>query len=64
MKDVRCNHCGKKLAIAAYIEIQIKCTRCKTINHFLRADEPLNQSVENAGEGGNNGQNTEGATRP
>lgn len=39
MKNVNCGHCGRKLAIAEYIEIQIKCPRCKTLNH-LRAESP------------------------
>ncbi|MES1977567.1 MAG: Com family DNA-binding transcriptional regulator [Pseudomonadota bacterium] len=38
MQDVRCGSCGKKLAVAAYSRLQIKCARCGTLND-LRAGE-------------------------
>ncbi|MEW4983055.1 MAG: Com family DNA-binding transcriptional regulator [Cycloclasticus sp.] len=39
MIEVRCNRCSKLLAKALFKQIEIKCTRCKTIN-FLKANEP------------------------
>ncbi len=35
-KDIRCGQCQKKLAVGRYIEMEIKCPRCGTIN-YLRA---------------------------
>lgn len=32
--DIRCGQCGRKLAIGRYIEITIKCPRCRAINHL------------------------------
>lgn len=53
MKDVRCGNCNKKLAQASYIEIQIKCPRCRTLNH-LKATEPLNLNAKSVDFGGLN----------
>ncbi len=50
MEDVRCYDCGRKLAVADFKEIQIKCPRCKALNHHVKATEPLDGSP-----GGNNG---------
>ena len=38
MKDIRCGACGRKLGAGIFIELQIKCGRCKTIN-YLRSNE-------------------------
>lgn len=39
MQDIRCGCCGRKLGMGVFIELQIKCTRCKTVN-FLRVENP------------------------
>ncbi|OYZ76100.1 MULTISPECIES: Com family DNA-binding transcriptional regulator [unclassified Polaromonas] len=36
MQDVRCGACSKKLAVATFERLQIKCSRCGTLND-LRA---------------------------
>ncbi|QLG93396.1 Com family DNA-binding transcriptional regulator [Pseudomonas yamanorum] len=41
MEDIRCGHCGRKLAaVRGFIELQIKCPRCRTLNH-LKAESLL-----------------------
>lgn len=50
MKEVRCSHCLKKLAVASFTEIQIKCPRCKTLNH-QKAVEPPTRCVQSAQKG-------------
>ncbi|WP_073673012.1 Com family DNA-binding transcriptional regulator [Pseudomonas aeruginosa] len=41
MQDIRCGQCDRKLAAASgYTEIQIKCPRCRTLNH-LKAESLL-----------------------
>jgi phage FluMu protein Com len=37
MQELRCGACRKKLGAGIFIEIQIKCPRCKTMN-YLRAE--------------------------
>ncbi|MBX9268736.1 Com family DNA-binding transcriptional regulator [Chromobacterium violaceum] len=32
--DIRCGQCGRKLASGRYIELTIKCPRCRTLNHL------------------------------
>ncbi|MGE8356399.1 MAG: Com family DNA-binding transcriptional regulator [Microvirgula sp.] len=32
--DIRCGHCGRKLAEGRYIHLTIKCPRCRAINHL------------------------------
>ncbi|MBL4576759.1 MAG: Com family DNA-binding transcriptional regulator [Opitutaceae bacterium] len=39
MQEIRCGACGRKLAMGIFIELQIKCARCKTVN-FLRVENP------------------------
>ncbi len=34
MKEIRCAHCGKKLAEGRYLELSIKCPRCRHFNHY------------------------------
>jgi phage FluMu protein Com len=41
MKEIRCGHCQRKLAVGRYIELQIKCPRCGVINH-LKAESHTN----------------------
>ncbi len=33
-QDIRCGQCQRKLATGLYIELQIKCPRCGTLNHL------------------------------
>ena len=38
MQEIRCGECGKKLAMALYTKLSIKCPRCKRFNEYeLRA---------------------------
>ncbi|WP_424966550.1 Com family DNA-binding transcriptional regulator [Metapseudomonas otitidis] len=54
MQDIRCGHCGRKLAAASgFNEIQIKCPRCRTLNH-LKA-ESLPSAPPSAAPGGHIG---------
>lgn len=39
MKDVRCGACSKLLARAVFERVQIKCSRCSTLND-VRAKSP------------------------
>ncbi|WP_085684101.1 MULTISPECIES: Com family DNA-binding transcriptional regulator [unclassified Pseudomonas] len=35
MQDIRCGHCCRKRAAASgFTELQIKCPRCRTLNHL------------------------------
>ncbi|WP_426713418.1 Com family DNA-binding transcriptional regulator [Chromobacterium violaceum] len=42
--DIRCGQCGRKLAAGRYIELIIKCPRCRTLNHLkaesLQSERP------------------------
>ncbi len=40
MKEIRCCKCGKKLAEGTYIELSIKCDRCKFINNLKAMSLP------------------------
>lgn len=40
MQEIRCRCCGRLLAKAQFQELEIKCSRCKTLN-FLKVIEPL-----------------------
>ncbi|MFY2090151.1 Com family DNA-binding transcriptional regulator [Achromobacter xylosoxidans] len=45
MEELRCNCCGRKLAeFAGLVRINIKCSRCKTVNAFSMAESA--QSAE------------------
>lgn len=45
MQDIRCGHCCRKLAAASgFQELQIKCPRCRTLNH-LKAQSLDRKSV-------------------
>ncbi|WP_122665490.1 Com family DNA-binding transcriptional regulator [Pseudomonas viridiflava] len=40
LKDCRCGKCKRLLArVGEYTELQIKCSRCGTLNH-VRAESP------------------------
>lgn len=61
MEEVRCGRCGKKLAIADYRMLEIKCPRCGQLNHFeLRAGSPEPERRERYGKGGDDGGEQEG----
>jgi len=45
MQEIRCGACGRKLGVGIFIELQIKCARCKTMN-FLRVTNPLPEHRE------------------
>ncbi|WP_374557835.1 Com family DNA-binding transcriptional regulator [Aquitalea pelogenes] len=38
--DIRCGHCGRKMAEGQYITLSIKCPRCRTLNHFKATSHP------------------------
>ena len=41
MQDIRCGHCCRKLAAASgFQELQIKCPRCRTLNHLKAQSLP------------------------
>ncbi|MFP0199071.1 Com family DNA-binding transcriptional regulator [Pseudomonas sp. PHC1] len=41
MQDIRCGHCCRKLAAASgFTELQIKCPRCRTLNHLKATSFP------------------------
>ncbi|MEB2854096.1 Com family DNA-binding transcriptional regulator [Pseudomonas atacamensis] len=41
MQDLRCGHCCRKLAAASgFTELQIKCPRCRTLNHLKAPSLP------------------------
>ncbi|MBN3005587.1 Com family DNA-binding transcriptional regulator [Chromobacterium alkanivorans] len=40
MQDIRCGHCQRKLAEGRYIEITIKCPRCRAYNTLKAAEPP------------------------
>ncbi|WP_309822278.1 Com family DNA-binding transcriptional regulator [Acidovorax delafieldii] len=44
MEEIRCGHCGRKLAEAVFEQISIKCPRCGTMNH-LRALSPSRERL-------------------
>ena len=45
MQEIRCGACGRKLGTGIFIELQIKCNRCKTMN-FLRVSNPIPEHHE------------------
>ncbi|AXE33132.1 Com family DNA-binding transcriptional regulator [Chromobacterium phragmitis] len=38
--EIRCGQCGRKLATGRYIELTIKCPRCRTLNHLKAESLP------------------------
>lgn len=54
MEDIRCGKCNRKLAVARFIEIEIKCPRCGTVN-YQKAAEPPTSCAPSATNGGQNG---------
>ncbi|MCI3908843.1 Com family DNA-binding transcriptional regulator [Pseudomonas viridiflava] len=46
MQEIRCGHCARKLAaVSGFFELQIKCPRCRTLNH-LKAESLLPERLE------------------
>lgn len=39
MQDIRCGSCSRKLGVGEFTVLEIKCPRCKTLNH-VRAASP------------------------
>ncbi len=50
-KEVRCGHCNRLLGKGEVLDFEMKCPRCKTINH-VRAESPCSEPPE-----GQNGAN-------
>ncbi|WP_215782003.1 Com family DNA-binding transcriptional regulator [Paludibacterium sp. B53371] len=40
MNDIRCGQCGRKLASGRYLELLIKCPRCRAMNHLKAESLP------------------------
>ncbi|WP_090322581.1 Com family DNA-binding transcriptional regulator [Nitrosomonas oligotropha] len=57
MQEIRCGQCNKKLAEAVFIQLNIKCPRCGTLNrlsagsalqeHPLSVDSRMTQNGRN-----------------
>ncbi|WP_318646592.1 Com family DNA-binding transcriptional regulator [Pseudomonas sp. Pdm06] len=46
MQEIRCGECHRKLAtVRSFTELQIKCPRCRTLNH-LKAPSLLSECPE------------------
>ncbi|MFV3367549.1 Com family DNA-binding transcriptional regulator [Pseudomonas sp. NY15435] len=61
LKEVRCGKCGRLLAkVGQLTELQIKCSRCGTLNH-QKAESLPNRAPPSAGHGGHHGTTKEGA---
>ncbi|MFZ2328836.1 MAG: Com family DNA-binding transcriptional regulator [Rhodoferax sp.] len=39
MQEVRCGNCRRKLAMADFVRLEIKCSRCGILN-LMRAESP------------------------
>lgn len=40
-QDIRCGECNRKLGAGQYIQLNIKCPRCGTMNHLKAASLPV-----------------------
>jgi phage FluMu protein Com len=56
MQEIRCN-CGRLLAKAIYISIEIKCPRCKALN-YMKVTEPHTQAPRVPEQGQTRGKTT------
>ncbi|WP_325436895.1 Com family DNA-binding transcriptional regulator [Pseudomonas nitroreducens] len=55
MTDIRCGHCNRLLARASgTFDVQIKCPRCRTLNH-LKAKSLPTAAPKSAPDGGHHG---------
>ena len=39
--EIRCGNCGKLLGKGTALDFEIKCPRCKAINHLRASEQPL-----------------------
>ncbi|WP_293765679.1 Com family DNA-binding transcriptional regulator [uncultured Aquitalea sp.] len=39
--EIRCGQCGRKLASGRYLELTIKCPRCRALNHLKAESLPI-----------------------
>lgn len=44
--EIRCGNCGKLLGKGTALDFEIKCPRCKAINHLRAADSPCSETPE------------------
>jgi phage FluMu protein Com len=42
MKEMRCARCSKKLAVAEFKKLEIKCPRCGNLNRWMADAIPVN----------------------
>lgn len=47
MKEIRCDGCNKLLGKGIWVELQVKCPRCKTMNN-LKAASLMNGDTHDA----------------
>ncbi|MCH5278018.1 MAG: Com family DNA-binding transcriptional regulator [Desulfovibrionaceae bacterium] len=45
LKEIRCGHCNKLLGKGSAHDLEIKCTRCGTLNH-VRDTSPCSEPYE------------------
>ena len=48
--EIRCGNCGKLLGKGTALDFEIKCPRCKAINHLRAADSPCSETPEDPSE--------------
>lgn len=63
MEEIRCSNCSKKLAMANFTRLHIKCPRCKTIN-YLSAQSPEPEHPRVSTQQGGAREKTAGKTVP
>ncbi|QBJ80005.1 MULTISPECIES: Com family DNA-binding transcriptional regulator [unclassified Aquitalea] len=44
LPEIRCGHCGRKLAEGHVLVLSIKCPRCRAHNHLKAAEPPASAS--------------------
>lgn len=44
--EIRCGNCGKLLGKGTALDFEIKCPRCKAINHLRASDSPCSETPE------------------
>ncbi|RMC99892.1 Com family DNA-binding transcriptional regulator [Aquitalea palustris] len=46
LPEIRCGHCGRKLAEGHVLVLSIKCPRCRVLNHYqATSHSPAHQGV-------------------
>lgn len=48
--EIRCGNCGKLLGKGTALDFEIKCPRCKAINHLRASDSPCSETPEDPSE--------------